>query len=146
MRTENRSTTSILPPAIVLGCLAFTAGFGGDNAGMVAAQPQLKALLLSCHQEGNPRYSLVLLDSLGRPHSTANAINNLGQVVGAARAPDGVADHAVVWNGSAITDLGAAGAGSSEALDINDRGQIVATALLKDGSTRAVVLTPTGCN
>jgi probable HAF family extracellular repeat protein len=125
MRTENRSTTSILPPAIVIGCLAFTAGCGGDNAGIVAGPPQLKALLLSCHQEGNQRYSLVLLDSLGGPRSTANAINNLGQVVGAARTSDGFADHAVVWNGAAITDLGAAGVGSSEALDINEAGQVV---------------------
>jgi probable HAF family extracellular repeat protein len=122
------------------------AGCGGDNAGVVTAPPQLKALLLSCHQEGNQRCTPTLLDSLGGLRSTANAINNLRQVVGAARTPDGLADHAVVWNGAAITDLGAAGAGSSEALDINDRGQIVATALLQDGSTRAVVLTPTGCN
>lgn len=123
MRTETRSRRSILPAAIVMGVLAFTAGCGGDNAGIVTGPPQLKALLLSCHQD-DQRYTLTLLDSLGGPRSTANAINNLGQVVGAARTPDGLADHAVVWNGAAITDLGAAGVGSSEALDINEAGQI----------------------
>jgi probable HAF family extracellular repeat protein len=125
MRTENRSRTPILPSAIVIGVLAITASCGGDNAGIVAAPPQMKALLLSCHQESNPRYALTLLDSLGGPRSTANAINNLGQVAGAARTADGFADHAVVWNGAAITDLGAAGVGSSAALDINEAGQVV---------------------
>jgi probable HAF family extracellular repeat protein len=125
MRTKNRSRTSILPSAIVIGVLAFTAGCGGDDAGIVSAPPQLKALLLSCHQEGNQAYTLTLLDSLGGSRSTANAINNAGQVAGAARTPDGLADHAVVWNGAAITDLGAGGVGSSAALDINEAGQIV---------------------
>jgi hypothetical protein len=102
MRTENRSRTPILPSAIVIGVLALTVGYGGDNAAIVAAPPQLKALLLSCHQESE-RYTLTLPDS--------------------PRGPRGSAAHA-----------------------IGEAGQIVATALLQDGSTRAVVLTPTGCN
>jgi hypothetical protein len=101
MRTEHRPRTSSLGLAIVIGVLAFTAG-GGDTARLVAAPPQLKALLLSCHQESQ-RYTLTLHDAPG--------------------APRGSAAHA-----------------------IDDTGKIAATALLQDGSTRAVVLTPTGCN
>jgi hypothetical protein len=102
MRTKTCSRTSILPSAIVIGVLAFTAGCGGDDVGIVSAPPQLKALLLSCRQE-SPAYTLTLLDSPGRPH--------------------GSAAHA-----------------------IDEARQLVATALLQDGSTRAVVLTPAGCN
>jgi len=102
MRTGDRSRTSRLGLAIIIGVLAFTAGGGRDNAGIVAAPPQLKALLLSCHPESQ-RYTLTL--------------------PGAPGAPRGSAAHA-----------------------IGDAGKIAATALLQDGGTRAVVLTPIGCN
>jgi probable HAF family extracellular repeat protein len=82
-------------------------------------------MLAACNQNSNQRYTLTLLDSLGGDRSWAYAINNLGQVVGASRAPDGFTSHAVVWNGAALTDLGAAGGGYSVAYDINEAGQIV---------------------
>jgi hypothetical protein len=102
MRTQHRSRTPILSLAIVVGVLAFTAGYGGDHAGILAAPPQLKALLLSCHQERQP-YALTLLAPSGRTRNR-------------------------------------------EARAIDEDAQLVATALLQDGSTRAVVLTPAGCN
>jgi probable HAF family extracellular repeat protein len=82
-------------------------------------------MLVACNQNSNQRYTLTLLDSLGGDRSWAYAINNLGQVVGASRAPDGFTSHAVVWNGAALTDLGAAAGNNSVAYDINEAGQIV---------------------
>jgi hypothetical protein len=88
MRTDNRSTTSILPSAIVIGVLAFTAGWSGDHLGIVAAPPQLKALLLSCHQESQ-RYTLTVVASLGGPHGSATrATDKAGQIVAAALLQD----------------------------------------------------------
>ena len=102
MRTQHRPRTPILSSAIVVGVLAFTASYGGDHAGIVAAPPQLKALLLSCQQE-RQRYALTFLDP-------------------------------------------AAATRQREARTIDEGGRIAATALLQDGRTRAVVLTPTACN
>ena len=61
------------------------------------------------------------LGTLGGEYSRAAAINNRGQIVGqSATAADEV--HAVLWEKGSIVDLGG---GFSEALDINERGDIV---------------------
>lgn len=89
MRTEHRSRTPILPSVIVIGVLAFTAGYGGDNAAIVAAPPQLQALLLSCHQESQ-RYTLTLLEPSGKTRSSAaRAIDESGPIVATALPQDG---------------------------------------------------------
>lgn len=64
------------------------------------------------------------LGGLGEPNSSqALAINNAGQVVGRSLADDNV-EHAALWDGSTIKDLGKPNL-SSGANDINDAGQIV---------------------
>lgn len=67
--------------------------------------------------------TMTFLDRLGGS-ATAYAINNLEQVVGSAYTTD-QALHAVLWNGTTATDLGALlGRGDSLAVAINDSGQI----------------------
>lgn len=98
------------------------------------------------------RGTITDLGTLGGMISRANAINNSGQIVGWSTSAD-ERPHATIWYGTTATpvDLGTlldetgAGLQIGDPADINDRGQIVAPALLQDGTTRAVVLTPTAC-
>lgn len=64
------------------------------------------------------------LGALGGAYSTAEDINNLGQIVGAAEAIDG-ALHAALWSNGVATDLGTVGDFWSNASAINNLGQIV---------------------
>lgn len=126
MVTETGSMASGLRSTIVMAFTTVVAGCGGgERAAVPAGAPQLKSLVVACDQASDQRYQLILLDSLGGPRDWANAINNDGQVAGASSTPDGSGWHAVVWNGTALTDLGAGGAGNSVALDINEAGQVV---------------------
>jgi probable HAF family extracellular repeat protein len=64
------------------------------------------------------------LGTLGGASSTAYGINDAGQVVGFSQNSGDGAKHAVLWNGSNPTDLGAFGL-ESQARDINNAGQVV---------------------
>jgi probable HAF family extracellular repeat protein len=63
--------------------------------------------------------------------SAGNALNNLGQVVGWMTV--GADAHAFVSTGTAPTDLGTLGGGSSYATAINDHGQIVGNSYVSGG-------------
>lgn len=73
------------------------------------------------------------LGTLGGAHSEALAINDAGQVVGWAETADGADDpnaprpvpHAFLWQDGKMIDLGTLGGEVSEALDINEVGQVV---------------------
>jgi probable HAF family extracellular repeat protein len=70
------------------------------------------------------------LGSLGGSHTSAEAINDHGWVVGSSTTAEEIA-HAVVWKGEGITDLGTFARGvhqGSRAHDIDDRGRIVGSA------------------
>ncbi|MBW2031641.1 MAG: HAF repeat-containing protein [Deltaproteobacteria bacterium] len=69
------------------------------------------------------RYNVSDLGSLGGTHVEANAINNVGQVVGWSVTKGG--SHGFVWNQGVMSDIGTLGGNFSEAVDINDYGQIV---------------------
>jgi len=58
--------------------------------------------------------------------ASASGVNNLGQVVGQSVPYNSYVNHAVLWSGGRIYDLGAAnGFNNSHALKINDAGEIV---------------------
>jgi len=56
------------------------------------------------------------------------SINNLGQIAASSVAADGV-QHTVVWNGSTLLDLGAAGSSFSRGFAINSSGQVAGSAI-----------------
>lgn len=53
-------------------------------------------------------YIFTDLGTLGGSSSSANAINNVGQIAGWASTPGDAARHATLWNGATTTDLGTA--------------------------------------
>jgi probable HAF family extracellular repeat protein len=71
------------------------------------------------------------------PTSAAAAINERGQIVGAAT--DGFRARAVLWDAGAIIDLTPPGWASCTASDINARGDIVGTCARPAGSSTAVL-------
>jgi probable HAF family extracellular repeat protein len=68
------------------------------------------------------------LGTLGGTGSYANAINNVGQVVGSAQVAGDRAYHAFLYANGQMTDLGTLGGTRSEARAINDSGQIAGSA------------------
>ena len=79
------------------------------------------------------RWTMISLGDLagGIGGSTALAINDRGQVTGSATAPAaggfGFATHAFLWEGGVMRDLGTApGRTMSDAIDVNDRGAVLA--------------------
>jgi probable HAF family extracellular repeat protein len=74
----------------------------------------------------------------GGPTIAANAINNLGQVVGYAQTST-FAQHGFLWSNGTMTDLG----NNFFAAAINDNGQIVANAYdTATNQNHALLLTP----
>jgi len=73
--------------------------------------------------------------------SQANAINEAGDIVGESAVAGGENPpyHAVKWHNGYPIDLGTLGGPTSAAADINDKGDIVGSSQLPDGSTHAVL-------
>lgn len=74
----------------------------------------------------------------GGTDSSADSINNRGQIVGQASTASG-AVHAVVWQHGGITDLGTLGGDYSIAQAINERGQIVGWSVTSAGELHAAL-------
>jgi probable HAF family extracellular repeat protein len=82
--------------------------------------------------------SVTELPTLGGHNAHANAISELGHVVGASATPEGIS-HAFLWTReNGIVDLVPSG-GSSEAHDVNDRGEAVGWFENADGLARPFV-------
>lgn len=76
--------------------------------------------------------------------SSASGINNAGQIVGASVLIDDFpfingAQHATLWNGEKVTDLGTLGGTNSDAAAIGDSGQIVGWADTQSGAQHAAM-------
>ena len=89
--------------------------------------------LLICCQGA---YVIHALPDLDGPSGWAVDINNRDDIVGYCETPAGVF-HAVLWNGSGVTDLGTLGGESNWALGINDDGVIVGVSETTEGQQHA---------
>lgn len=122
------------PSATVWGGPTGTVYYGADTSatdindlGQMAGNSNGQAVLL----EGGTVTSLATPDSF----SKAEAINNLGQIVGWTRPSSGIS-RAVLWEGSAATDLGTLD-GYSYASGLNDLMQVVGSSYDEAGLLRA---------
>jgi probable HAF family extracellular repeat protein len=76
------------------------------------------------------------LGTLGGERSVAYALNEQGQVVGAAEIASG-STRAFLWKDGAMQDLGTLGGDFSAAYDLNEAGQVVGTSSLASGAYHA---------
>ena len=96
---------------------------------------------------GTPLYSITDLGTFGGAQSSANAINNLGQVVGRADLTNSspVWAHAFLYTNGVMTDLGVLGTytsgpatvSSSTAFGLNNNGEIVGQSSTASGAMHA---------
>ncbi len=77
--------------------------------------------------------TVIDLGNLGGSYAGANAINDLGQVVGGSATANWDL-HAFLWQDGTILDLGSLQGGDTGATGINNRGQVIGFAWLADGS------------
>ena len=75
-----------------------------------------------------PRYTLVDLGTLGGSFTSGNAVNALGQAIGASRTPGDAAVHAFLYSDGLMTDLGTFGGSYSYAFAINGIGLVTGMA------------------
>jgi probable HAF family extracellular repeat protein len=89
-------------------------------------------------------FTAVDLGTLGGQHSTAQAINDAGQVVGWSHIPAGNT-HAFSWTqGGGMVDLGTLGGSNSQALFVGGDGQVVGDSDSADTTSRVFSWTQTG--
>ena len=107
--------------------------FGGSATGINAAGQ----IAGSVDYNGNPNFQAfredaatghtTLIPTLGGPSAFAHGINGAGQVVGDSETASGD-DHAFLWNGTSVRDLGTFGGHNSTALATSATGQAVGCA------------------
>jgi probable HAF family extracellular repeat protein len=119
------------------GALALVSALAGAVAILPGSPAQAAALPASAE------HSLEVVDLGTLPGGTggeATAINDRGWVVGSAGvAPDLPVSHAFLWRHGRMTDLGSLSGpgGSSNAADVNERGEIVGSSSVSSGQGHA---------
>ena len=128
-------------------------GFGADinSAGVVAGSAEggpMSGTYRGFVAPGNSITLLPVLPGLSLDESWDNskalALNDAGDIVGFSPAP-GARSHAVRWTGgSAISDLGTLGGTNSEAVDINNAGQVIGTSQIAGNAATHAFLWSSG--
>src|SRR5260370_791048 len=88
----------------------------------------------------NPLYSVTYLYTLGGSISYASGINNSGQVVGISYTTGDLAQHAFLYSGGAMTDVGTLGGSFSSAYGINNSCQVAGASYIIGDSARHAFL------
>ena len=117
-----------------LGLFCSTCGGFGGSADGINAAGQIAG---SVDYNGNPNYqvfredastgAVTLIPTLGGRDAFPNGINGAGQIVGDSETASGD-DHAFLWNGTSVRDLGTFGGHDSTALATSATGQAVGCA------------------
>jgi probable HAF family extracellular repeat protein len=98
-------------------CVAFIC-----SAAIAASPPPPAA---SPRPAQNPRYELIDVGSIGGLVTTAQHVNDFGEVIGTANTADNLSMHAYLWREGQLEDLGTLGGNSSQGIKVNNRGQAV---------------------
>src|SRR5262249_1085320 len=77
------------------------------------------------------------LGTLGGNYSSASAVNNAGQIIGASYTTSNAQYHGFVYTGGSMVDLGTLGGTYCYAYAINNAGPVVGNTGLADGSSHA---------
>jgi probable HAF family extracellular repeat protein len=93
-----------------------------NSSGVVVGRLSQPGGQFACRWDVN---GLTLLPSLGGIISTAQAINDAGDIVGQSYVVDFTPGHGFLYRGGVIHDLGSGEGEGSNAFDINNRGEIV---------------------
>lgn len=113
----------------------------------VVATLSVAIALLSGAVQAAPTYWVTDLGTLGGIYSSANGINNSGQVVGESYLAGNRTAHGFLYDNGTITDLNdlidpLTGWTISNAVAINNSGQIAAYSCSTTGDCRALLLSP----
>ncbi len=109
--------------------ISFSSNASINNVGQIAGSTSVNGVMepaIYHYGQVTVLPSLGAVGPGGAQTAQAEAINNRGQAVGNAYVPGSPYQHAVLWSGGMITDLGALGA-YSYASSLNDSGEIVGT-------------------
>jgi probable HAF family extracellular repeat protein len=135
MNTRWRLTNPLL--GALLACFACTEPTSPPAAPGVRAE-------LASPANGGGGFTITDLGTLGGAFGEARAINDAGQVVGAAATASGE-PHAFLWSATdGMKDLGTLGGSFSRAFAINHRGHVAGVAALPSGERRPFLWTPEG--
>jgi probable HAF family extracellular repeat protein len=126
---RNRQSTQRIPPlgaaAITLAALGALVGCGNSAEATPPASVNTLASPSAARGATKPLYRVTALATLGGSYSSANAINDSGQVAGNSTTLGDRVGHAYIQIGGALRDLAAPGSDYGEADALNEAGHVV---------------------
>jgi probable HAF family extracellular repeat protein len=106
---------------------------------MIVLTTTFAAAGVSCVESSLPRYEIIDLGTLGGKSSSADAINDAGQLIGESYTTSG-SEHAFFWDPeSGMIDLGTFGGDESCTSAINSAGQVVGSSETASGDGHAFI-------